>query len=255
VAVAINNLAAEIAGPAEADNVEARAQRLTDWLHASLEWVATDYEQRTVDEILARRAGNCAEQAKVLDALLNGAGIKTRWIAEINIHPPSEQRAADSAALIPELGPRATVFGYQHNDHRWLEIYDAETEAWLPADATLGIVGYGGWIEARLGFGARPKEAVEMIAPFCVVVLDLDRVLHDNLTRRYLVDQFNEHFDGQLAALPAWDAWCAGVAELGKLGALAFQNQHDLRQDRGRIQRLNEAYHHLREQAREAGLE
>ncbi|PFR60281.1 hypothetical protein COK29_29605, partial [Bacillus cereus] len=35
------------------------------WLNEEFEWVQTDYVERTVEEILARRAGNCAEQAKV----------------------------------------------------------------------------------------------------------------------------------------------------------------------------------------------
>ncbi len=164
--------------------------------------------------------------------MLRASGIDTRWIAEINIHPPSDQRQADSAAMINAYGPQATAFGYQHNDHRWLEIHDPESGDWLPADATLGIVDYPAWIEARLGFGDRPEEAVEMIVPFCVVVLDLDRVLHENRTTHYLVDKFNEHYCGRLEQLPAWDDWRDQVGKLGELGARTFQNTYDLHGER-----------------------
>lgn len=250
MANAIENLSNQIAGPD--GSVSERAQRLTDWLHVAFEWVATDYEQRTVEEILERRAGNCAEQAKVLDALLRAAGIETRWIAEINIHPPSDQRQSDSEALVTEHGLGATVFGYQHNDHRWLELHDRDE--WIPADATLGIVDYSDWIEARLGFGERPEEAREMIVPFCIVVLDLDRVLHEDRTGHYLVDKFNDHFDGKLAQLPAWSDWRSRVCELGELGALAFDGRHDLHAERERMAVLLNTCEKLRMEAVANGL-
>ena len=186
--------------------------------------------------------------------MLNAAGIETRWMAEINIHPASEQRAADSAAFIPQIGVQATIFGFQHNDHRWLEIYDPETGEWLPADATLGVVGYSDWIDVRIGFGDRPEEAAEMIVPFCVVVLDLERVLHENRTRHYLVENFDEHFGGELATLPAWDDWQSQVQDLGDRGAGAFQNRCDLREERHRISSLLETYEKLRNEALSAGL-
>jgi hypothetical protein len=249
MALALDSLAREIAGVD--GGVAVRARRLTDWLHGSLEWVATDYAQRSVAEILERRAGNCAEQAKVLAALFQAAGIATRWIAELNVHPASDQRQADSEALLGQYGVAATVFGYQHNDHRWLELYEPATGDWLPADATLGIVDYPDWIDARLGFAARPAAAVEMLVPFCVVVLDLARVLHANRTEHYLIDRFNRRYDGQLEKLPAWAAWSAQIHELGQLGARTFENCHDLHRESGRIALLLETYEGLSEQARE----
>ena len=57
-------------------------------MFAEFEWSATDYQHRTVEEILVRRAGNCAEQALVLNRLLRALDIDTREIAEINIQPP-----------------------------------------------------------------------------------------------------------------------------------------------------------------------
>lgn len=62
------------------------------WLNEEFEWVQTDYVDRTVEEILARKAGNCAEQAKVVEKVLTHIGIETRWILEINSHPKSMER-------------------------------------------------------------------------------------------------------------------------------------------------------------------
>jgi hypothetical protein len=249
----ITALAGRIAG---ADgSVEQRAQRLTDWLHSSLEWVATDYEQRTVDEIIARRAGNCAEQARVLDALLTAAGIETRWIAEINVHPDSDQRQLDSEALIPAYGKRATVFGYRHNDHRWLEIYDPASGEWLPADATLGVVGITSWIEARLGFGRRHPEAVEMLVPFCVVELDLERRLGNYRTHHYLVESLDAYYGGSTARLPSWREWVSQVTALGDLGARAFLGETDLHAESGRIKTLWNIYRQLADEAAVEGFD
>ncbi|MEZ4573197.1 MAG: transglutaminase-like domain-containing protein [Thermomicrobiales bacterium] len=252
MAVAIDELAAGIAGPD--GDVVTRARRLTDWLHGSLEWVATDYQQRSVDEILERGAGNCAEQAKVLDALLRASGIQTRWIAEINVHPASEQRQADSEGLKEQFGLGAAVFDYRHNDHRWLEIRDDEAGEWLPADATLAVVGVAGWIEARLGFEPRPPDAEEMLVPFCIVVRDLDRVLHENRTGHYLIDLFNQHYGGGLEGLAAWGSWTEQALELGELGARTFRNEYDLHGEIQRIERFLETYRELAEQARSAGI-
>lgn len=251
MSVAIDRLAAEVAGTS--GDVATRAQLLTAWLHEALDWVKTDYQQRSVDEILERRAGNCAEQAKVLDALLQAAGIETRWMAELNVHPASARRQADSEALIAEYGMRATVFGYQHNDHRWLEIHEPASGDWLPADATLALVGYRDWIEARLGFGERPEAAAEMLVPFCVVVLDLDRILHEDRTSHYLIEKFNAHYDGRLEQLPGWEAWGNEVGALGTLGARTFEGGHDLHSERARIARLRDTYDQLAAEACESG--
>ena len=94
-----------------------------------------------------------------------------------------------------------------------------------------------------------------MIAPFCIVVLDLDRVLHDNRTTHYLIDKFNARFCGALEQLSAWKDWCQEVRVLGDLGALTFQNTHDLHADSGRIGSLLDTYLQLKEQARDAGVE
>src|SRR5688572_19141315 len=193
-AVEIDALARRVAG--EGDAVE-RAQRLVSWMNARLEWVATDYVQRTPEEILIRRAGNCAELASVLERLLRPTGIRYRWVAEINLHPESAQRQTDAAEKIRELGPRASVFGRRHNDHRWLEVFDDRAREWVPADPATGLVGTKPWALSRMALGPRPAPAVpaiaqsldSMIVPFAIVThrdatgARVDRSAH------YLIDE------------------------------------------------------------------
>lgn len=118
----------------------------------------------------------------------------------------------------------------------------------------LGIVGYSDWIEARLGFGERPAEAGEMLVPFCVVVLDLDRVLYEDRTTHYLIDYCNDHDGGRLADLPAWAAWAEQASALGEAGARTFQKRHDLHADRDRIATLLESYERLKADTLNRGL-
>jgi transglutaminase-like putative cysteine protease len=40
-----------------------RASKIVAWYATNLDWTATDYQRRTVDDILARRGGNCDELA------------------------------------------------------------------------------------------------------------------------------------------------------------------------------------------------
>ncbi|WP_322361562.1 transglutaminase domain-containing protein, partial [Bacillus cereus] len=74
------------------------------WLNEEFEWVQTDYVERTVEEILARRAGNCAEQGKVVEKVLTHIGIETRWILEINSHSENMERQNFSLNLIEKHG-------------------------------------------------------------------------------------------------------------------------------------------------------
>jgi transglutaminase-like putative cysteine protease len=75
-AAEIDTLARRVAG--DGDSVT-RAQRLVSWMSSRLEWVGTDYQQRTPEQILARGAGNCADLASVLERLMRPAAIPYRW--------------------------------------------------------------------------------------------------------------------------------------------------------------------------------
>src|SRR5262249_52578317 len=47
-----------------------RAQAIVRWLAENFEWKATDYQKRTVSEIIERRGGNCNELAMVATAAM-----------------------------------------------------------------------------------------------------------------------------------------------------------------------------------------
>ncbi|XRD23560.1 hypothetical protein AABM34_13550 [Lysinibacillus fusiformis] len=80
--------------------------------------------ERTVEEIMIRKAGNCAEQTKVVERVLTHLGIETRWILEMKSHPEIMERQNYSIELIEKYGYFYSIFGLNHNDHRWLEYYN-----------------------------------------------------------------------------------------------------------------------------------
>ena len=86
----LQNLALKVAG-AKGSSKE-RTQRLVTWMNKNFEFTYTDYKKRTVEEIIQRRGGNCAEQARVLWALLEAIDINARWVSEINIQPKNRRR-------------------------------------------------------------------------------------------------------------------------------------------------------------------
>ena len=59
-ALDIRTLGDSVAGSGSAVT---RVRRLVYWINDRFEWSATDYERRTPAEVIARRAGNCAELA------------------------------------------------------------------------------------------------------------------------------------------------------------------------------------------------
>ncbi len=239
-----------------------RAQRLVNWIQMNLKWTATDYQQRTPEEIITRRGGNCAELSRVLARLLEPAKIRYRWVAEINIHPVTPRRQETAARMVQERGPRMSVFGLQHNDHRWLEIYDESTGRWIPADPAIGVIGVENWIQFRMGLGRRPEPAVpavkeivkDMIVPFAVIVVGQGEQQSESRSDFYLIDEFNGAYKGRLASLPAWQEWSKGVTQLSPLAAAAFEGRVNLHEHSDKIAALADAYQRLREQAKAAGL-
>ena len=129
-AVDIVRLATSVAGQGSALE---RTGRLVYWINDSLKWSYTDYVRRSPPEILARRQGNCADLASVLHMMLDSLGLRSRWIREINVQPektPNRQKTAEG--MVVTKGVSYSVFGLQHNDHVWLEVWDGT--GWFPAD-------------------------------------------------------------------------------------------------------------------------
>ncbi len=249
----IDALAAKIA--ADGTVVE-RTARLVAWINRDFEWTATDYQRRTPEQIIERRAGNCADLARVLARLLDGVRIRYRLVREINVQPASESRQANAERKIAADGARFSVFGLRHNDHTWLEVFEPDSGSWIPADPAIGVVGIDDWIGARLAFADRRQPIVAatvpivqaMLLPCAVVAGDEDR------SAVYLIDQLDRAYGGRLRALPAWNGWCALVRELGPLAMRAFKGDVNLHQHADAIARAADSYDALRQQAAAAGL-
>lgn len=235
----IKELAVQIAGKSGA-SLE-RTKLLVDWINENFDFTYTDYKKRTVEEIIQRRGGNCAEQARVLQAFLVATAIHSRWVAEINIQPKSERRKKDAADLIEKEGNTFSVFGYMHNDHRWLEVYDDKAKQWIPADPSLGILGTLEWIATRVGFDKRPEAVEDMIVPFVVVVRNKGRLIEDR-SDYYLIQEFNRYYDGKLEASPDWKEWVSLIEKLSKLGASAFDGEVNLHNHTDLMERLHQVY-------------
>jgi hypothetical protein len=255
----IDALAVSVAG--EGGSVE-RTQRLVSWMTTNLEWVATDYERRTPEQILARGAGNCAELSSVLERLLKPATISYRWIAEINVQPESDQRQRNAAALVEKRGPRASVFGRRHNDHRWLEVFDDRSRTWVPADPAAGLVGVDHWIRARMSFDDRPPPAVpaiadvmrEMIVPIAVLTTRQPDGSRIDRSAEYLVQALDALYGGKAHLLPSWSEWTGAVRAFAPLARDAFDDKLNLHEHAQRIDELAATYDRLRAEARAAGL-
>jgi hypothetical protein len=236
---------------------------LVTWIGANLTWTWTDYQQRTPEEIVRRRAGNCADLAAVLAAMVQAAGIQARWVAEISVQPRDDGRQARAAEKVKALGPRLSVFGLEHNDHRWLEIYDSAEGGWVPADPAVGVVGIDEWERARLGFGKRPPPPVpavaditkDMLVPFMVTAIDGQH--GPPLTDRsdyYLIDQFDRVYGGRLSSLPAWSQWTSEVRQLSALGRAAYAGNDNLHTHEQSIHHLRTTYEQLASEAAANGI-
>ncbi len=227
-----------------------RAQALASWFARNFDWTATDYQQRTVDQILERQGGNCAELARVTTAMFEELGMRMRRVREINLHVESAERRESARAKIAELGNRASVFGKRHNDHVWIEIQDRATGEWFPADPSLGVVGEEAWIAARLGFGERftlDPSSEDMIAPFAIFGWEEDGRVEDR-TAHYAVEGFDRLYDGRLSELPAWAEWVQLLDELGDKALGAFRGEVNLHDSEAQIDALARTYERLREE-------
>ncbi|MCO6492765.1 MAG: DUF4440 domain-containing protein [Phaeodactylibacter sp.] len=240
---------------ANADTDLEKAKAVVDWYARHFDWTYTDYQKRTVQDILERRGGNCNELAMVTKASLETLGVQMRRVREINLHQVSDRRQADAEKRVTEIGNKASVFGRQHNDHVWLEVHDQPTGQWMPADPSLGVVGLRPWLAARYGFTKRyslDASPEDMIAPFAVFVETEGDWL--NRTADYAIDGFNRLYYGQLTTLPSWNQWVKQVGQLDDLALAAFQGKANLHEHSDEIAALAETYQRLRLEFLSTGL-
>jgi len=252
----IRALADSVAG---AGSAFGRTTRLVYWINDTFRWSATDYQQRTPAQIIARRAGNCADLASVLDMFLDSLGVRTRWVREINVQPgrtERRQRTADS--MVAARGNSFSVFGLQHNDHVWLEVWDDSSSGWFPADPAYGVVGLADWSAARLAMEQRPKPrvaavepiAADMVVPFVVVAGDRRGGPYlDDRTSVYLVEGFNRLYGSALSSLPSWPRWVESVALLSPRARAAFEGRVNLHASTAEIAMLKSTYDALTREA------
>jgi transglutaminase-like putative cysteine protease len=222
------------------------------WTNKNFFWAYTDYQKRTAKQIICRQGGNCNEQAVVIRAILKELAVKTRRTSEINIQPESERRQKDSEKLIAELGKRASVFGYRHNDHVWTEFYDEEKQEWVPADPTLGLIGLESWIKARIGFEPRVNHAVvasaDMLVPVAVFALNPDGTIAENRSVYYLIESFNKVYKTPLEQLPSWKQWVEAISLIQQKSREAFEGKVNLHNYTENIRQIKKIYESLKEQ-------
>ncbi len=241
-----------------------RTRRLVYWINDHFDWSATDYRRRTPAEIIARRGGNCAELASVLHLFLDSLRVRTRWVREINVQPvPTPRRQRTAATMVARRGNSFSVFGLQHNDHVWLEVWDDSTQAWFPADPAYGVAGLLEWLAARLAMADRPAPrvkavvpiAADMLVPFVVVAGAHRGGPYDNdRTIFYLVDGFQRLYGNAIRALPSWPAWVAAVQALAPHAQAAFAGEEDLHAYTDDIAKLKAIYDSLAREAAERQL-
>jgi hypothetical protein len=246
-------LAEQVAGTDGATGIE-RVRRIVAWMYRTFELLPTDYQARTVDEIVMRGGGNCREHAMVLARLLGELDVSIHWMTEINIQAESAERQQGAAQLVAQRGPRASVFGLRHNDHRWLEVPGDRPGEWEPADTFLDLVGIDTWARARLGVSERSPGGPEMIAPVATMTLDDDGKPLEDRSRFYLIEAFDRVYDGRLHALPAWPAWIACIEQVAPLAMGAFAGGVNLHHHEDVFAHCQATYSTLATQARAAGL-
>lgn len=228
-----------------------KARTLLSWVSNRLEWVATDYKRRTVNEILERGAGNCYDLAQVYVAIVKAMDIKTRSIAEVNLSRLHPERQGQAEQLVKEKGARYSLFGARHNDHRWLEVFDETSGTWLPVDPTMNVIGVEQWVKARLGFGKRitidPTISDDMIAPFAVFVTgEKSDSMVENRSMYYMVEQFDKVYDKELSKLPSWNKWVASIGLLSEHAKLAMESKENFHLYTRQIAELDTIYQDLK---------
>jgi hypothetical protein len=224
-----------------------QAQAIVRWLAKNFEWKATDYQKRTVQEIVERKGGNCNELAMVALSAMKELNIQLRRVHEVNIHTNTPDRGVRAHEMVKEKGNTYSVFGRHHNDHVWLELYDSAANEWFPADPSSGLVGLDEWMKGRVGFGKRftlNPITEDMIVPFAIFAADADGKFTINRTRHYLIDEFDRLY--QLHKNPYWNQWNFIVDFMDDKVAGAFAGNVNLHQYESQIDLLAKTYEKMR---------
>jgi len=225
-----------------------QAQAIVKWLATNFEWKATDYQRRTVQEIIDRKGGNCNELAMVALSAMKALNIKLRQVHEVNIHVNTPDRGVRAHEMVKEKGNTFSVFGRRHNDHVWLELYDSAANDWFPADPSSGLVGVDEWMKGRVWFGKRvtlnPITA-DMIVPFAVFAADTNGKYTINRTQHYLVDEFDRLYQGKLHTLPEWKQWTTLLDLLDDKVGGAFAGNVNLHDYEAQIDSIADIYQQL----------
>jgi len=230
-----------------------RAQAIVKWLATRFEWKTTDYQKRTVAEIVERRGGNCNELAMVATAAMKALNIRLRSVHEINIYENDPDRGVRAAGIVKEKGLEFSVFGRHHNDHVWLELYDSKAKEWFPADPSSGLVGTDEWLKGRVWFGKRVTlnpRTNDMVVPFAIFAMDEQGKYTINRTRHYLIDEFDKLYRGRLDKSPAWNDWVSGVTFLNDKAGGALTGTINLQDFESQIDSLATSYEKLKTAAR-----
>jgi hypothetical protein len=230
-----------------------RARAVVLWLTQHLDWQATDYRKRTVQQIIDLRGGNCDDLARVALDSMKELHLQLRRVHDVHVRSPSAERGGRARALVKEKGDQYSVFGRHHNDHVWLEVYDPGTREWYPVDPWSGLAGLAEWMKARVWFGKRTSlapDASEMIVPIGIFAADDGEHFTVDRTRRYLVEEFDRMYGGQLHSLPAWRRWVGLLDQLDDKVKGAFAGTTNLLEYESQIDSLAATYEELRSEAR-----
>lgn len=226
-----------------------RAQAIVQWLAKNFEWKSTDYQKRTVQEIIDRKGGNCNELAMVALTAMKELNIKLRRVHEVNIYTNTPDRGDRAREKVKEKGNTMSVFGRHHNDHVWLELYDSAANEWFPADPSSGLVGVEQWMKSRVGFGKRftlNPITEDMIVPFAIFAADADGKFTINRTQHYLVDEFGRLYGSKLQKQPLWKQWISMLDLMDDKVAGAFAGSVNLHEYESQIDSLAATYEQLR---------
>lgn len=226
-----------------------RAQAIVRWLARNFEWKDTDYQKRTVQQVIDRKGGNCNELAMVALSAMRSLGIQLRQVHEVNVQTVSAERGETAQRMVAEKGVSYSIFGRRHNDHIWLELYDSAAKEWMPADPSSGLVGLDDWMQGRVGFGKRVTLnpiTNDMVVPIAVFAADSSGQFTINRTQHYLVDAFDAMYGGKLHGTDAWNDWVRLLDQLDDEVAGAFAGRLNLHQYAAEIDALAETYEKLR---------